>query len=121
LPFISSSNLTSCSYAQTCSVNGVEGVCVSISSGCCPGGVVTSGLCSGSSDIKCCTSPTCTTSFGSGVCKQKSSCTGVSYAGFCSGPSDLQCCVEGGDEDNTEFGDSPFYYANWCNAEVTMD
>ena len=44
----------SCSYSATCSVSGYEGVCVSISSGCCSG-TVTSGLCPGSDDIKCCT------------------------------------------------------------------
>ena len=41
-----------CSYEASCNVGGVEGACVSISAGCCSG-TVTSGLCPGSSDIKC--------------------------------------------------------------------
>ena len=36
-----------CGYEATCSAGGYEGVCVSISSGCCSGGTVTSGLCPG--------------------------------------------------------------------------
>lgn len=71
---------------------------MSISSGCCSSGVVTSGLCSGSSDIKCCTQSTCSTPAGSGTCMQTSLCSskgGSSYSGYCSGPSDLQCCVVG--------------------------
>eukprot|EP01033_Poteriospumella_lacustris_P011906 gene11906-8496_t len=84
-----------CSYQATCSVGGIEGVCVSISAGCC-GGSVTSGLCPGSSDIKCCTNNPCSTPQGSGTCKQKSACSGTSVSGYCSGPSDLQCCVGGG-------------------------
>jgi hypothetical protein len=31
--------LDSCSYSATCTVNGIEGVCVSISQGCCTGTV----------------------------------------------------------------------------------
>ena len=88
------STLGLCSYEATCSVGGIEGVCVSISAGCCSG-TVTSGLCPGSSDIKCCTSNKCSTPSGSGTCKQKSACSGTSVAGYCSGPSDLQCCVGG--------------------------
>lgn len=84
-----------CSYQATCSVSGIEGVCVSISAGCCSG-TVTSGLCPGSSDIKCCTNNKCSTPSGSGTCKQKSACSGTAVAGYCSGPSDLQCCVSGG-------------------------
>jgi hypothetical protein len=79
---------------------------------------VTSGLCSGSSDIKCCTSPTCTTPVGQGSCVQTSACGGQSYAGYCTGPADLQCCVSNDNDDSTEFGDSPYYYSHWCNAEV---
>eukprot|EP01040_Poterioochromonas_malhamensis_P016180 gene16180-18299_t len=89
------STLKFCSYQATCSVGGIEGVCVSISAGCC-NGAVTSGLCPGSSDIKCCTSNSCSTPQGSGTCKQKSACSGTAVAGYCSGPSDLQCCVGGG-------------------------
>jgi len=46
---------TSCSYSDTCSVSGYSGACVSISAGCCSSGTVTSNLCPGSSDIRCCT------------------------------------------------------------------
>ena len=77
------------------SVSGITGVCVSISAGCCSG-TVTSGLCPGSSDIKCCTNNKCSTPQGSGTCKQTSACSGTSVPGYCSGPSDLQCCVSGG-------------------------
>ena len=84
----------SCSYSATCSVSGIEGVCVSISAGCCSG-TVTSNLCPGSSDIKCCTNNACSTPSGSGTCKQTSQCSGTSVAGYCVGPSDLQCCVSG--------------------------
>eukprot|EP00981_Chlorochromonas_danica_P015291 scaffold11564_cov180-Ochromonas_danica.AAC.1 len=78
-----------CSYSDTCSVSGYDGACVSISSGCCSSGVVTSGLCPGSSDIKCCTQATCSTPAGSGTCMQTSLCSsqgGSSYSGYCSGP-----------------------------------
>lgn len=85
---------TGCSYSQTCTAGGIEGVCVSISAGCCSG-TTTSNLCSGSSDIKCCTSNKCSTPAGSGVCEQTSKCGGTSYSGYCTGPSDLQCCVSG--------------------------
>lgn len=86
-----------CSYSA-CSAGGVSGVCVSISAGCCSG-TVTSNLCPGSSDIKCCTNNHCSTSAGSGTCMQTSLCSsqgGKSIAGYCTGPSDLQCCVKGG-------------------------
>ena len=76
------------------SVSGITGACVSISAGCCSG-TVTSGLCPGSSDIKCCTNNPCSTPQGSGTCKQTSACSGTSVPGYCSGPSDLQCCVSG--------------------------
>lgn len=75
-------------------MGGIEGVCVSVSAGCCSG-TLTSGLCPGSSDIRCCTNNKCSTPQGSGVCKQKSACSGTSVSGYCSGPSDLQCCVSG--------------------------
>ena len=89
---------SSCSYEDTCTVSGYEGVCVSVSAGCCPSGTVTSGLCPGSSDIKCCTQSTCSTSYGTGTCMQTSLCSskgGTSFSGYCTGPSDLQCCVTG--------------------------
>jgi len=86
-----------CGYDATCSVGGVSGVCVSISAGCCSG-TVTSGLCPGSDDIKCCTNNKCSTPSGSGTCMQTSLCSsqgGSSFSGYCTGPSDLQCCVKG--------------------------
>jgi hypothetical protein len=93
------SNSSSCSYEATCTVNGYDGACVSISSGCCSTGVTTSGLCPGSSDIKCCTQNQCATPAGSGTCMQTSLCSskgGASVSGYCTGPSDVQCCVTGG-------------------------
>ena len=86
-----------CGYDATCSVGGVSGVCVSISAGCCSGSV-TSNLCPGSDDIKCCTNNKCSTPSGSGTCMQTSLCSsqgGSSFSGYCTGPSDLQCCVKG--------------------------
>jgi len=41
------STLGICGYSATCSAGGKSGVCVSIGSGCCPGGGVTAGLCPG--------------------------------------------------------------------------
>ncbi len=64
-----------CSYSATCTVNGIEGACVSISGGCCSGDVA-SGLCPGSNDIKCCTNNPCSTPYGSGTCVQTSACSG---------------------------------------------
>lgn len=89
--------LGECGYEATCSASGYDGVCVSISAGCCDGGTVTSGLCPGSSDIKCCTKPTCSTPSGSGTCMGTSQCSsqgGSSVSGYCAGPSDIQCCVQ---------------------------
>lgn len=89
--------LTTCSYLDTCSSSGYDGVCVSISAGCCSGSV-TSNLCPGSSDIMCCTKSACSTPQGSGTCMQTSQCSaegGYSVSGYCVGPSDLQCCVSG--------------------------
>jgi hypothetical protein len=86
------STLGACSYSATCSVSGIEGVCVSVSAGCCSG-AVTANLCPGSTDIKCCTSNPCSTPQGSGRCVQASACSGTPIAGYCVGPTDLQCCV----------------------------
>lgn len=77
--------LTGCSYSDTCVVNKLigtdyEGVCVSVSGGCCSG-TTTSGLCPGSSDIQCCTQNKCSTPYGSGTCMQTSACGGTSYSG----------------------------------------
>lgn len=88
-------SLQGCSYTATCTSGGIEGVCVSVSSGCCTGST-TSGLCPGSSDIMCCTNNACSTPWGSGSCVQTSKCSGTSYSGYCTGPSDIQCCVGGG-------------------------
>ena len=86
--------LESCAYTATCTASGVSGVCVSVSAGCCTGGTTTSGLCSGSSDIKCCTNPTCSTPSGSGTCESTTSaCSGKFYSGYCTGPSNIGCCV----------------------------
>jgi len=89
-----STTLGFCNYDGTCSVGGIEGACVSISAGCC-NGTITSGLCPGSSDNRCCTNNPCHTPQGSGVCKQTSACSGHSVPGYCSGPANLECCVGG--------------------------
>jgi len=86
---------SSCTVYDTCTVSGIEGVCVSKSSGCCTG-TTTAGYCPGSSDIQCCTNNKCTTPYGSGTCKQTSACSGTHYSGYCLGPTDIQCCVSGG-------------------------
>jgi len=87
--------LEGCSYTDTCTVGGINGICASKTSACCTG-TMTAGYCPGSSDIQCCTSAKCSTPSGSGTCIQTAKCTGTSYAGYCSGPSDIQCCVAGG-------------------------
>lgn len=87
---------SSCSYSATCSSGGYTGICVSVSSGCCSTGVVTSNLCSGSNDVKCCTQSMCTTPSGTGTCMQSSKCSslgGSSVSGYCTGPSDVKCCI----------------------------
>jgi hypothetical protein len=103
---------SSCSYSDTCSLQGIEGICVDISAGCCAG-TSSSGLCPGSADIQCCTLNPCITPQGLGTCQQKESCSGTSLAGYCVGPSDLQCCVD--DSSDVIFGENPYYYDNWCN------
>ena len=70
-----------CSYSDTCTVSGTEGACVSMSGGCCSSGTITSGLCPGSDDIKCCTNSKCSTPSGNGNCMQTSKCGGTSVAG----------------------------------------
>jgi len=84
---------STCSYTSTCTVSGTEGVCVSISAGCCNTGTKYSGYCSGSSDIECCVKPSCSTPYGTGTCQTTSTCSGTSYSGYCAGPSSMQCCV----------------------------
>lgn len=84
---------STCSYTSTCTVSGTEGVCVSISAGCCNTGTKYSGYCSGSSDIECCINPSCSTPYGTGTCQTTSTCSGTSYSGYCAGPSSMECCV----------------------------
>eukprot|EP01036_Dinobryon_divergens_P023120 gene23120-31437_t len=99
-----SSDTGICSYSASCSNGGYEGVCVSISSGCCDGGTVASGLCPGSDDIKCCTTPSCSTPSGTGSCKAISQCSGTSVPGYCTGPSELQCCIPSSSSCSTPSG-----------------
>ena len=73
------------SYSATCSSAGYEGVCVSISSG-------------------CCTTPSCSTPSGSGVCMATTQCSGTTVAGYCAGPSDLQCCISSSTSCSTLIG-----------------
>eukprot|EP00732_Lithocolla_globosa_P006422 Lithocolla_globosa_v1_NODE_7471_length_942_cov_21.988726.p1 type:complete len:287 gc:universal NODE_7471_length_942_cov_21.988726:42-902(+) len=86
----------STSAQETCTVNGILGVCIDTSS---CSGTSTPGYCSGPSNIQCCTDPSCSVpGVGNGTCRQTSACSGRSYAGYCQGPTDLQCCVgDGGD------------------------
>lgn len=110
-------SLSSCSYSATCTANNVEGICTSTSSSnnCCSG-TITSGLCPGSSDIKCCTNNPCSTPNGDGICLTTTTCAnqgGTSYSGYCIGPSNLQCCVN--NHENDIFGENPYYYSHWCN------
>ena len=105
---------SSCGYEATCSVGGYDGVCVSISEGCCSG-TITSNLCPGSSDIRCCTKASCSTPTGSGTCMQTSACTGTSVPGYCAGPSDLQCCVDqGGSSCSTPVGSGTCMQTSSC-------
>jgi hypothetical protein len=114
------STLGLCGYEATCSVSGYEGACVNVSSGCCDSGVVTSGLCPGSSDIKCCTQNKCSTPSGSGSCMQTSLCAaygGNSYAGYCSGPDDLQCCVTPVTTCSTPYGSGTCIQTTLCSSQ----
>lgn len=113
-----------CLYNSICNNNGIEGVCLSISNNCC-NGQITSGLCSGSNDIKCCTENKCSTIYGNGTCILKSQCKTQSISGYCIGPSDLQCCLDDdsnnnndndNNDNNIQFGDNPYYYTNWCDS-----
>jgi len=81
--------------SATCTVGSTLGFCGNNTASCCPGGSITAGLCPGPSNIECCTSPTCNTPQGSGICIATSACTGTAVAGYCEGPSNLQCCVKG--------------------------
>jgi len=91
---------TSCPVQASCNSNGVEGVCVSRSSGCCRGTFNSANLCPGNNDIQCCYYAPCQTNHGSGTCMQTSLCHsqgGTPDSGnYCDGPADLQCCVKGG-------------------------
>ena len=94
----STSLLELCPFKATCNAGGLDGACVSISAGCCSGGQVTSGLCPGDEDVRCCTQPTCSTPLGVGECVSTSVCSskkGTSVPSYCAGPADLQCCVTG--------------------------
>ena len=126
IKIISSYNITtynistsSCEYSATCSVEGNQGVCNSISSGCCSGGKIYDNLCPGDNDIKCCVAPICQTSVGSGQCIQTSLCSskgGKSVPGACSGPDDLQCCVNVTPETHcgTPYGDGTCMDTSLC-------
>jgi hypothetical protein len=98
--YFNNSVASSCAVKASCNSNGIEGVCVSRSSGCCAGTFNSGNLCPGDNDIQCCYNAPCTTSHGGGTCMQTSLCSsqgGVSDSGnYCDGPADLQCCVKGG-------------------------
>ena len=62
---------------------------------------------------------------GDGVCVSATAgcCEGGElFSGLCPGPSDIQCCVQSGatDDSGATFGENPFYYDNWCGAEVSV-
>ena len=66
----------------------------------------------------------CVASGTDGACVYASSncCSGSLVTGLCPGPSDIQCCVEAvAADDDTTFGENPFYYENWCGHEVGTD
>ncbi|KAF8935348.1 hypothetical protein EDD21DRAFT_441345 [Dissophora ornata] len=81
--------------ANTCSVNGLAGSCISASSCSSNGGTSATGHCPyDPTDILCCTYGSCKTGDGrSGSCISTGSCTGTSIAGLCPGSSGIQCCV----------------------------
>ena len=113
--------LAICPYKATCNAEGLDGACVSISSGCCSGGKVTSGLCPGDDDIRCCTQPACSTPFGVGECISTSQCTskkGTSVPSYCAGPADLQCCVTGV---TPSTGYDASKAVAWANSECDKD
>ncbi|KAF9986678.1 hypothetical protein BGZ75_001530 [Mortierella antarctica] len=89
--------------ANSCSVSGVAGTCISTSSCASSGGTSTPGFCPNDpNDVRCCTrassgGQSCRTNDGrSGTCKSTSDCSGTSVPGFCPGASNIQCCVSGG-------------------------
>jgi len=82
--------------ASSCKAEGASGVCKSTSS--CTGKSVP-GHCPGSSNIQCCipkaAGPSCTVNKKTGICREKSTCSGgTSYTGYCAGPANIQCCIK---------------------------
>jgi len=81
----------------SCVAFGVTGTCMDTSA-CAAGlGFSTAGLCSGPSNIQCCTPPqSCNAGGVAGWCFHTELCAGAygtSHAGLCAGPADIQCCT----------------------------
>ncbi|KAF9437598.1 hypothetical protein BGZ76_000122 [Entomortierella beljakovae] len=81
--------------ANSCSVGGLAGTCISTTSCGSSGGKSTAGHCpKDPNNVRCCTYGTCKTSDGrSGKCGPTSACSGTSVSGRCPGPAGIQCCV----------------------------
>ncbi|KAG0002412.1 hypothetical protein BGZ80_008866 [Entomortierella chlamydospora] len=80
--------------ANSCSVGGIAGSCVSTTSCASSGGTSTKGYCPNDpNDVRCCTYGTCKSNGVPGKCVSTSSCSGKSIAGLCPGPTNIQCCI----------------------------
>lgn len=76
--------------AEVCTVPGVgTGACITTSQCSSKGGKSYAGHCAGASNIQCCTGIVCG---GTGLCMQKSECTGTVVTGLCPGPNGFVCC-----------------------------
>lgn len=113
---------TSCPVQASCNSNGVEGVCVSRSSGCCRGTFNSANLCPGNNDIQCCYYAPCQTNHGSGTCMQTSLCHsqgGTPDSGnYCDGPADLQCCVKGSPSGKVTRDEMIARAQDWVNRRI---
>ncbi|KAF9998197.1 hypothetical protein BGZ80_006394 [Entomortierella chlamydospora] len=83
--------------ANSCSVMGFEGTCISATSCTSSDGTSTADHCpKDPNNIRCYTYGTCKIGDGrTGTCLPISSCSGTSVPSYCHGPSSIQCCVSG--------------------------
>lgn len=88
--------LTSTVFAAVngpCSIDGTPGVCIPSADCTESGGSNRVGFCpDDTSDIKCCTKPSCGSG---GNCGWSASCTETAQSGLCPGPADFKCCTGG--------------------------
>ncbi|KAJ3170886.1 hypothetical protein HDU87_008652 [Geranomyces variabilis] len=86
--------------AESCSVGGKAGTCISTASCKSNGGTSTPGYCPNDpDDIRCCVPATCSADGVSGTCIATGACSasgGVSTPGLCPGGNDIQCCTKSG-------------------------